>query len=149
MLRTFWRFRRTLHPYRAPLAVGGALVLMVAATDLLAPWPLKVVVDNVLRGQPATGVVGDLLDSISESGANAILTAAIVALVVIVLVNAIAEYLSSYVLDGIGHRVMADLRNLVFTHLQRQSLLYHDRQRVGDLTTRIPSDVSQVQDMLV
>jgi subfamily B ATP-binding cassette protein MsbA len=149
MFRTFWRFRRIVRPYRGPLAVGGALVLVVAATDLATPWPLKVVVDNVLRGKPLSGVLGDLFNSLPGSGANAILSAAVVLLVAVVLVNATADYLSSYVLDGIGQRVMADLRGQVFTHLQRQSLLYHDRQRIGDLMTPITSDVAQVQDMLV
>ncbi len=149
MFRTFWRFRRSVRPYRAPLAVGGALVLVVAATDIATPWPLKVIVDNVLRGTPLSGAVGDVLESLPGSGEDAILAAAVVLLVTLVLVNAAADYLSSYVLDGIGQRVMADLRGEAFTHLQRQSLLYHDRQRVGDLMTRITSDVAQVQDMLV
>jgi ATP-binding cassette, subfamily B, bacterial len=149
MLRTFWRFRRIVRPYSGPLAIGGALVLVVAATDIASPWPLKVVVDNVLRDRPLSGPVGDLLESLSGSDKDAILTAAVIAFVAIVVVNAIADYLSSYVLDAIGQRVMADLRSAVFTHLQRQSLQYHDRQRVGDLMTRITSDVAQVQDMLV
>src|SRR3954469_12580412 len=162
MFRTFWRFRRSVGPYRGPLAVGGALVLVVAGTDILTPWPLKVVVDNVLRGNPLSGVIGQLFGSLPGSGEDAILTAAVVLLVALVLlnpaaayplplvlVNAAADYLSSYVLDGIGQRVMADLREDVFLHLQRQSLLYHERQRIGDLMTRITSDVAQVQDMLV
>jgi ATP-binding cassette subfamily B protein len=149
MFRTFWRFRRIVRPYAGPLAVGGALVLVVAGTDLATPWPLKVVVDNVLRAKPLTGVLGDIFRSLPGSSKESILTAAVVLLVALVLVNATADYLSSYVLDGIGQRVMADLRSEVFTHLQRQSLLYHNRQRVGDLMTRITSDVAQVQDMLV
>jgi ATP-binding cassette, subfamily B, bacterial len=149
MFRTFWRFRRFVRPYRAPVAVGGALVLVVAAADIATPWPLKVVVDNVLRGQPLSGVAGDLFSSLPGSGPDAILTAAVVLLIGLVVVNAFADYLSSYVLAGIGQRVMADLRSQVFVHLQRQSLLYHDRQRLGDLMTRITSDVAQVQDMLV
>jgi subfamily B ATP-binding cassette protein MsbA len=149
VLRTFWRFRRIVRPYAGPLAVGGALVLLVAATDIAAPWPLKVVVDNVLREQPLHGPIGDLLSSIAGDGREAILAAAVVAFVAIVVVNAISDYLSSYVLDAIGQRVMADLRTAVFTHLQRQSLQFHDRQRVGDLMTRITSDVVEVQNMLV
>jgi subfamily B ATP-binding cassette protein MsbA len=149
VLRTFWRFRRIVRPYAGPLAVGGALVLVVAATDIAAPWPLKVVVDNVLRAQPLNGPIGDLLNSVAGDGQEAILAAAVVAFVAIVVVNAMSDYLSSYVLDAIGQRVMADLRTAVFTHLQRQSLQYHDRQRVGDLMTRITSDVVEVQNMLV
>jgi ABC-type multidrug transport system fused ATPase/permease subunit len=149
MLRTFWRFRRTVRPYRAPLAVGSALVLVVAATDIAAPWPLKVIVDNVLRGQEPSGVVAELFTWMVGSGREPLLAAAIVGLLALTIINATADYLSTYVLDGIGQRLMADLRNAIFAHLQRQSLHYHDRQRVGDLTTRITSDVSQVQDMLV
>src|SRR3954454_22719105 len=115
MFSTFWRFRRFIRPYRGPGIVGGALVLLVAATDIAAPWPLKVVVDNVLRNQPLTGPVSDLFDSLPGSGTDAILTAAVVLLIGLVALNAFADYLSSYALDGMGQRVMADLRSQVFT----------------------------------
>src|SRR3954462_12451577 len=111
MFSTFWRFRRFIRPYRGPGIVGGALVLVVAATDIAAPWPLKVVVDNVLRAQPLTGPVGDLFHAVAGDGKEAILTAAVVAFVAIVVLNAMSDYLSSYVLDAIGQRVMADLRS--------------------------------------
>src|SRR3954453_3704005 len=106
MFRTFWRFRRIVRPYRGPLAVGGALVLVVAATDIATPWPLKVVVDNVLRGNPLSGIAGQLFGSLPGSRTDAILAAAVIVLVALVLVNAMADYLSSYVLDGMGQRLM-------------------------------------------
>src|SRR3954469_904739 len=87
MFRTFWRFRRIVRPYRGPLAVGGALVLVVAATDILTPWPLKVVVDNVLRGNPLSGFVGQLFGSLPGSGEDAILTAGVVLLVALGLIH--------------------------------------------------------------
>ncbi len=43
----------------------------------------------------------------------------------------------------------ADVRVEVYAHLQRQSLAYHAGQRVGDLTSRVTSDVDRMQDLLV
>jgi ATP-binding cassette, subfamily B, bacterial len=149
MVRSFCRFRTALRPYRFPLLIGTLLVLLVAAANVAAPWPLKVIVDNVLKNKPVDSGPGEILSLLAGPDPERLLAVAIVALLVIVAVSALAEYLSTFVLDGIGERLIADLREAIFAHLQRQSLAFHDRQRVGDLTTRITSDVNYVQAMLI
>jgi subfamily B ATP-binding cassette protein MsbA len=131
------------------LALGALLVLLVSAADIAAPWPLKIIVDNVLKNKPVDSGPGEVLTFLAGSDQQRLLTAAILALVVMVAISAVADYLSTFVLDGIGERMTADLRSAIFAHLQRQSLTFHDRQRVGDLTTRITSDVDYVQEMLI
>jgi ATP-binding cassette, subfamily B, bacterial len=148
MFGVFWRFRDVLRPYRLSLAGGALLVLLVAATDIATPWPLKVIVDHVLRGEPlGSGFEG--LFGPWAGDPDLILAGAVIALLAITGIGALANYLSTSTLDGIGERVMAELRARIFSHLQRLSLTYHDRQRVGDLTSRITGDVNHVQDMLI
>jgi ATP-binding cassette, subfamily B, bacterial len=146
---TFWRFRTALRPYLFPLGIGSLLVLFVAAVDIATPWPLKVIVDNVLKGKPARSGPGELLSFLAGPESQRLLAVCVLAMVVLVVVSALADYLSTFVLEGIGERLTADLRAAIFAHLQRQALSFHDRQRVGDLTTRLTADVDYVQEMMI
>jgi subfamily B ATP-binding cassette protein MsbA len=149
MIRSLLRFRGATKPYRAELAVGAVMVLLMSIGGVLAPWPLKVIVDNVLKRKPLTGPIGHLVGSNAQQNPEHLLVVALVALFGIVVFGALAEYLSTMLLDGVGERITADLRQQVFAHLQRLSLSFHDHQRAGDLTTRIIADVDYVQEMLV
>ena len=148
MLSILWRFRGILRPYRSPLLLGGLLVLVVSAIELALPWPLKVVVDNVLPRERPTGRLAELVGPLADStyGLLAACSAAVVALAVLA---AAGSYLSSLLLQGVGERMIADLRTEIFAHLQTLSLSFHDKQRVGDLATRLTGDVNAVQALLV
>jgi subfamily B ATP-binding cassette protein MsbA len=148
VIRSLWAFRDILRPYRRALIIGSFLVIVTALADVASPWPLKVIVDNVLRGQHG-GFPVSLLFSAGALPRETLLIATLLALAVIVGIGALADYLSTYLLAGVGERMIADLRAAVFTHVQRLSLSYYDRHRVGDLVTRITGDVDRVQDMLV
>src|SRR6266508_3721566 len=100
MVRVFWRFRSRLRPYGLPLVIGSLLVMLVAAADVAAPWPLKIIVDNVLRGKPIESGLGALLSPGARSNPHTVLLAALIALLVIVAIGAVADYLGTLVLDG-------------------------------------------------
>src|SRR5208282_3843642 len=51
-LRVYILVMRRMRPYAGRLALAIAEVLLIAALEILKPWPLKIVIDNVLRGQP-------------------------------------------------------------------------------------------------
>lgn len=142
------RFGATMRPYRLRMLAGGLLVLLVAAVELALPWPLKVVVDNVVNDSPATGLLGRLLGSETLSALE-LLTACALVLVGLASLAALGSYVSSRLLQGVGERMVADLRTEIFAHLQRLSLSFHERQRVGDLATRLTGDVNAIQALLV
>jgi subfamily B ATP-binding cassette protein MsbA len=68
---------------------------------------------------------------------------------ILVGLEAIFDFSSGMLMDRAGEKVVVRLRTALFGHLQRLSLSYHDRQRVGDLTSRITVDIDRVQSMLV
>ena len=148
MLSILWRFRGILRPYRAPLLLGGLLVLVVSALELALPWPLKVVVDNVLARKEPTGRLAELVGPLGTS-TYGLLAACSLAVVALAALAAVGSYLSALLLQGVGERMIADLRTEVFSHLQQLSLSFHDKQRVGDLATRLTGDVNAVQALLV
>jgi ATP-binding cassette, subfamily B, bacterial len=137
MRTTFRRLRPYAGPYRRALVVGGVLTLAEVGLSLAQPWPLRWVVDKVL--QPAQ----------PSSHPQLILAGAALALVGLVLLAGFADYWATRLLAAAGLHVANDLRLSVLSRLQRQSLRFHGRHRVGDLTARVTSDVAYTQDMLV
>ncbi|HEY7101971.1 MAG TPA: ABC transporter ATP-binding protein [Mycobacteriales bacterium] len=137
MMQTIRRLRPYASPYRRALAVGGVLTLAEVGLSLAQPWPLRWVVDKVLQpAQPATHP-------------QLILAASAVTLVALVLLAGFADYWATRLLSAAGLHVANDLRLSVLARLQRQSLRFHGKHRVGDLTARVTSDVAYTQDMLV
>ena len=146
MIATLLRFRSFVAPYRLRLCVGGVFALADALFALAQPWPLKVIVDSVLRGKPLHIPGFGFAAGWSRTD---LLDAAIVAYLLITFVGALFDYLGTYLMESSGVRIVSDLRESLFARLQRLSLRFHARQRTGDLITRVMSDISRVQDMLI
>ncbi len=148
MLEILRRFAPTLKPYRGRMVIGGLLVLLVAAIELALPWPMQIVVDDVLAGKQPDGWIGDVLAPVINSPVATIAVCA-GALVVLAGLAALFGYVSSRLLQSVGERLIADLRTEIFSHLQRLSLTFHKGQRVGDLSSRLTGDVAVIQALLV
>ncbi len=138
-----WRFLLQLvRPYRGSLA----LVVLALGTQTLArlasPWPLKVVLDSVLGGEPLPGTLARLVGTAPLT----VLNVACAATVVIAVVEAGAGYASAFYTASVGQWVAHDLRQLIYSHLQRLSLSFYDRRQVGPLISTITDDVRAVQD---
>ena len=123
-------------------------MLVVSALELALPWPLKVVVDSVLPRREPTGRLAELVGPLGSS-TYGLLAACCAALFVLAVLAASGSYLSSLLLQGVGERMIADLRTAIFSQMQQLSLAFHDKQRVGDLATRLTGDVNAVQALLV
>jgi ATP-binding cassette, subfamily B, bacterial len=138
---------RKLLPYLGPyrLRFGWALlqVFLIAGFNLLKPWPLQLVIDHVLNGSP----VG--LAWLKGMAAGTLLVTACVGLVVVNVGAGALEFLHNYTAIAIGQRMVNDMRGALYAHLQRLSLAFHSRQKVGDLMYRITSDSFAVQTMIM
>jgi subfamily B ATP-binding cassette protein MsbA len=93
-------------------------------------------------------VIVRLLDSVTQAGSFGPLNMLAGALVVIFLLQATFSFVQSYLLAYIGERVVFDLRTSLYTHLQNMSLDFYASRRVGDLVSRLSSDVTQMRNML-
>jgi ATP-binding cassette subfamily B protein len=130
---------RRLAPY-AGLFVGAvAQVLLIGLLELAKPWPLKVIVDDVLGGHP-TG--WPFLDRLGTGG---VLGAACFALVAIYALLGALGVTSNYATISVGQRMVNDFRSELYAHLQRLSLAFHSRREVGDLLYRLTSDTFAIQ----
>ena len=122
-MRIFVRLLRYALRHKAPLALAFALGLLGVAVDLARPWPVKVVVDNALAGEPLppplAGVAGRLPGAGSREGVLAWCVAA--ALLLAVAGPALSLALLN-VSVAVAQRLVYDLSRELFEKLQRLSL---------------------------
>ncbi len=133
------RILRYLRPHRLSLLWALAQVLLISTCELLKPWPLKVIIDSVLGGEPLPGGWA------AGWSPAALLLAACVALVLVYAALGALTVLNNYTTIGVGQRMVNALRGDLYGHLHRLSLAFHSRARVGDLLYRVTADTYALQ----
>src|SRR5262245_56457633 len=91
-------------PYRLPLLIVLAAMIIETAAGLAAPWPLEIVIDSVLAVQRPTNWAW-------------LSSAAALGVVAIALADGIASYVDNYYTESVGQHVANDLRMHVYDHL--------------------------------
>ena len=135
-----------LQPHRASLAIILFATVLETAMSLAAPWPLKIVLDNVIAGHRSPGWLREAARWIPVDGAVGIAAVAAIAVVIIAVLGGLASYVESYYTESVGQRVASDLRVRVYRHLEHLSLAYHDTHPSAALLSTITDDVATVQD---
>ena len=137
--------RELLAPHSKALTFGLMAAVGEGVANLLEPWPLKIVLDNVLKGRQIHGWLNPLILKISAGDKHGVLLFAAAAALVIAMVEALCSYYEKYFTTGVGQWVMHDLRGRLYSRMQRLSLAFHDQAQTGDLISRITSDIDSVQ----
>jgi ATP-binding cassette, subfamily B, bacterial len=139
------RFRR-LFSYIARYWRGwlllGAVNIVSIPFALLQPWPMQVLTDHVLNRKPVTSTVLAYLTAVLP-GAGSIhgLLAWVVATGLLIFVfNSLLDLILTFGWIHAGQRMVYDLARDLFSVLQRRSMVFHTRNFVGDLLSRIVSD---------
>ncbi len=142
---TWQQFADLLRPHWKLLSLALLAVLGETLADLLDPWPLKIIVDNLLQRKPLPDWLSNIVDSVAGDDRFAVLNFAVVAVAVIAIVGAVSSYCEKRLTTSVGQWVMHDLRRALYQHIHHLSLAEHDERRTGDLITRVTSDIEAVQ----
>src|SRR5579863_5431327 len=137
-----------LRPHSKVLMLGLLAVIGEGIANLLEPWPLKIVLDTVLKSKPLQGWLGHLIQSTVGDDKLAILKLSAIAALVIAATGALCSYTEKYLTTSVGQWVMHDLRRTLYSHIQRLSLAYHDQKRTGDLISRVTGDIDAIQSFI-
>jgi len=118
-------------PYAGLTANAILCLLLLSATRLALPLPLKVLVDRVFpaRDTALLWVVGG-------------------GLFLVVIFRQFFSFLSNYIVRYIGQRVVFDLRLKLFRHLQRLSMSFYEEQSTGRILSRLTSDVASFRQLM-
>ncbi|HEY8498480.1 MAG TPA: ABC transporter transmembrane domain-containing protein, partial [Limnochordales bacterium] len=127
--RLLWR---EIRRHGVPLAAGTACLLVTVAGTLLLPMVVgRGLFDHVLGARDLRGL-GTVL----------------MATALIYVVRGLAQFGATYLMAYAGQRAVADLRARLHDHLQRLSVGYLQRRRVGEQVSRITSDLTLIQTAL-
>ncbi|HET8607564.1 MAG TPA: ABC transporter ATP-binding protein [Gaiellaceae bacterium] len=122
---------RLARPYAGRVAIGIASLLAATGSALAPPYLLKLAIDDGIRGGDL-GKLGWIVALIAGAGA----------------VNLATSYAQTYYTGWTGERILADMRNDLFRHLQRLSLGFYERNRAGVIISRITNDVEAIDQLV-
>ena len=130
-----------------PLTLALLAVMGETVADVLEPWPIKIVVDNILQGKTLPPRLEPIV-ALFPPNVFATLNFALTAVLLIAAIGAIAAYCEKVLTTSVAQWVAHDLRRMVYQRIQRLSLAEHGESRTGDLLTRVTSDIDAVQDFI-
>ena len=136
-------FRRVLgeaRPYWPHIGAIFVVSMLSTPLALLAPIPLKIVVDNVIVAKPLPDVIDAILPASATHSSSSLLVAAVILLVGIALLQHL-QLLATNVLGAYtGERILLNFRGRLFRHAQRLSLGFHDTKGTAHSVYRIQYD---------
>jgi ATP-binding cassette subfamily B multidrug efflux pump len=116
-------------PYRSRAIATLLLIVIVTCADLSLPKLFSMAIDEV-TGQRRGGRI-DLLG---------------VAFVICLVIRFLGSWAEFYLISWLGNRVVFDIRNRMFRHLQTLSVGYVDRRGVGSIMSRLQNDVGVINE---
>src|SRR5271167_3291 len=141
--------RQLVRPYRGTLVVILLAMLVETVMSLAGPWPLKVILDNVVGShhfpQWFDRFVGSSWSTAFAHSKMEIAALAALTAVLIAVLGSIASYIDNYYTESVGQWVAHDLRMRTYHHLQRLSLAYYDSHQTGTLLSTITDDIQTIQ----
>ena len=135
-------------PYRKWLVMIFVAMLLETVMSLAAPWPLKIVIDNVIDDKPLPAWLGWLNALLPPGDVMALAGASAIALVLFTAVGGLAAYINNYFTESVAQYMANDLRRRIYHHLQKLSLAYYDTHQVAKLLNTITADVGTIQDFV-
>jgi len=146
--RIFNRFAPHLEPHKRTLMMAGFCTLGTTMMELLRPWPLKFVFDELLAPPNSSSLWLKSLPIIH--GDNDLLLGAIsLSILLIAILTGIFGFGQAYLTSSVGQKVVAAIRHQVYNHIQRLSHSFHDENCSGDLLSRLISDIRMMRELLV
>ncbi len=137
-----------LRPHKKALVLGFLAVAGESAANLLGPWPIKLVLDDVASKKGSHEAQLNYIQHWVGTDVMAIVMFACVAVFAIALLDAVCSYFEKYFTTNVSQWVTYDLRRILYAHIQRLSLAFHDQKRTGDLISRVTSDVADIQSFI-
>lgn len=129
-MKYFPRVLHYLRPFWKLACISALLILLATGLGLLAPWPLKILIDHVLEQKPMPGYLQWLFSPVADNRHAMLLVAVVGGLLVTALQHA-TKVLDSYVNTKIDQGMVLDFRSDLFEHAQRLSFAFHDDGRAG------------------
>jgi ATP-binding cassette subfamily B protein len=148
---TLWRsLPRTapyLRPYRKALWAVLALTIFTALFGLAEPWPLAIILNEVLSDTEPTGVIRTIFGS--DPTVWVVLVSMVTLRFLIIVAGNGFTVLNHYLGSKLEQNMVLDLRSDLFAHVQRLSLTFHDERQTGTLMSQINNQAAAVGNIVM
>lgn len=133
------RYMQFVRPYKWYIVATMIIGIIKFAIPLLIPLLLKYVVDEIIGNTklPMSAKVERLWWAIAAM------------LVIFIIIRPIVEYYRQYFAQWTASKVLYDIRNRLFTHMQKLSFTYYSNHRTGEIISRVINDVEQTKDFII
>jgi subfamily B ATP-binding cassette protein MsbA len=132
------RYLRFVKPYRFHIFLTIAIGIVKFGIPLIIPFLLKYVVDNIINSSLPIATKSSHLIYIM-----------LIAFGIFVIVRPPIEYFRQYYAQYIGSRILFDIRDHLFKHLQKLSLKYYANAKTGEVISRVINDVESTKDFVI
>lgn len=127
-MNTYLRLLQFVKPYLPRLLLGTVCVIVASGANLYVPWIIKSVIDEVLTHKD-----------------TAMLNIIAVGILVMYVIRGIFYYGQNYLMSYVGQKVVVDIRQGLFRHLQSLSLSYYETRQTGAIMSYVTNDVNAMQ----
>ena len=134
------RLLRYVSHYKGKLAILIFIGLIGVAFEVAKPLPIKIVIDNVLSGHPLPVFLQNWTGLTIPGDQRQLLVICILAIVIITISSAVISLVVSNLTVGLSQRLVYDLSIDLFSKLQRLSLSFYTKNKIGDLLQRVTGD---------
>lgn len=131
-MKNYIRLLTYVKPYLPRMVLAIVCIILAASANLYVPWILRDIIDKVLASK----------DMVT-------LNAIAAGIVVVFFLRGIFFFGQTYLMSYIGQKVIIDIREAIYRHMQKLSLSYYEKRRTGQLMSYITNDVGAVQGALV
>jgi ATP-binding cassette, subfamily B, bacterial len=137
--KTVRRVIATFRPYRGKVTVVGLAIVVTSALGVVNPLLIVKVFNNALFGNPPGSCSGETCPNLP------LLYRYVALMIAIPVVTSAIGIGQTYLANLVGLRVMQDLRNALYSHLQFMPLRFFTTTRTGEIQSRLANDVGGVQ----
>ena len=146
-MKPWWRsLARYAYPYKGRLSLVMLLLLLGVAIDVVKPWPMKLLLDYVLKHQPLPQEAGWAARVFNGAASADLLGWLAGATFLLFLASRTIQIAHAYIMAGVGAQMSYDLGTDLLDHLQRVSPRFHVQHKTADLAHRVINNNSCVRE---
>jgi ATP-binding cassette, subfamily B, bacterial len=145
----YMRLGRLMKPFWMYITAFGLLSMLAMPLALLTPLPLKIAVDSGLGSRPLPHMLRVFLPGTGDVSHSKALFLAVALLVVIALLTQLQAMAVSLLGTFTGEKLLLECRSQLFRHMQRLSILFHDKTGTAESIYRVQWDTMSIQSITV
>ena len=135
--KTFFRLLGYMKPYLPRLILMVVCIILATVASVAGNGSLERLIEDFIKPmlKQETPDFGPLIGFLCMMGG-------------IYLIGMIATFLSNYIMVPVGQGIQKNIRDSLFTHMQKLPIRYFDTHQVGDLMSRYTSDIDTLRQMV-